>query len=65
MEPKELLKESNIDSSKKLELEFHIKCMVWLLNKAGEVLRNSIIWCDDRAVEIGNLAYSNIGPKKM
>lgn len=32
-----------------------------LLGKHGEVLRPSIIWCDSRAVEIGNLAAQNIG----
>lgn len=32
-----------------------------LVDKNGNVLRNSIIWCDSRAVEIGNDAYKNLG----
>ncbi len=31
------------------------------INKNGEVLRPSIIWCDSRAVEIGNTAFKDIG----
>lgn len=32
-----------------------------LVDKSGEPVRNSIIWCDSRAVEIGREAYSAIG----
>ncbi len=35
-----------------------------VVNKAQEVLRNSIIWCDSRAVEIGNKAFEAIGQEK-
>ena len=35
-----------------------------LIDREGNVLRNSIIWCDDRAVEIGNKAYKEIGINK-
>ncbi len=35
-----------------------------LINKEGEILRNAIIWCDSRAVEIGNDALENIGDNK-
>ncbi|GMN11413.1 FGGY-family carbohydrate kinase [Croceitalea sp. MTPC9] len=35
-----------------------------LVDKDGNSLRNSIIWCDSRAVEIGNKAYQKIGAKK-
>lgn len=34
-----------------------------LVNEKQEVLRDSIIWCDSRAVEIGNEAYEAIGEK--
>jgi len=32
-----------------------------LVDKEQHVLRNSIIWCDSRAVEIGDEAFANIG----
>ena len=35
-----------------------------LVDKEQHVLRNSIIWCDSRAVEIGNDAFANIGTEK-
>ena len=35
-----------------------------LLNKQLKVLRNSIIWCDSRAVAIGENAFESIGEKK-
>jgi len=35
-----------------------------LVDKEKKVLRPSIIWCDSRAVEIGNQAFKEIGQKK-
>ena len=35
-----------------------------LIDSGGEPLRKSIIWCDSRAVEIGNSAFENIGVEK-
>ncbi len=35
-----------------------------MVGKDQEVLRPSIIWCDSRAVEIGNRAFEAIGPDK-
>lgn len=35
-----------------------------LVDKDHHVLRPSIIWCDSRAVEIGNQAFENIGAAK-
>ncbi len=35
-----------------------------LVDKDQQVLRNSIIWCDSRAVELGNGAFEAIGQKK-
>ncbi|WP_297764987.1 FGGY family carbohydrate kinase [uncultured Muriicola sp.] len=35
-----------------------------LIDKAGALLRNAIIWCDSRAVDIGNDALKNLGSKK-
>ncbi len=34
------------------------------IDKQKEVLRNAIIWCDSRAVDIGNIAFHSIGEKK-
>jgi len=35
-----------------------------MVDKQQQVLRNSIIWCDSRAVEIGNNAFETIGEEK-
>ena len=35
-----------------------------IVDKNKKVLRNSIIWCDSRAVEIGNTAFEKIGKSK-
>jgi xylulokinase len=33
------------------------------LDRSGKVLRPAIIWCDSRAVEIGDKAFADIGPE--
>jgi xylulokinase len=35
-----------------------------VVDKLGKALRNSIIWCDSRAVQLGNEAFEAIGPEK-
>lgn len=35
-----------------------------MVDKQQQVLRNSIIWCDSRAVEIGDKAFEEIGKEK-
>ena len=35
-----------------------------LVDKGQNILRNSIIWCDSRAVEIGDRAFDEIGEEK-
>lgn len=35
-----------------------------VIDKNEQLLRDSIIWCDSRAVEIGNKAFDAIGPSK-
>ncbi len=35
-----------------------------VVDKAGKVLRPAIIWCDSRAVEIGDKAFAAMGEKK-
>ncbi|MEP7268815.1 MAG: FGGY family carbohydrate kinase, partial [Saprospiraceae bacterium] len=34
-----------------------------IIDKAGEVLRPSIIWCDSRSVQIGDQAFQYLGEK--
>ena len=34
------------------------------LDREGDVLRPSIIWCDSRAVEIGDSAFAELGPQR-
>lgn len=34
------------------------------VDKQGDLLRDSIIWCDSRAVELGNHAFDQIGHKR-
>jgi len=34
------------------------------IDKKQQLLRNSIIWCDSRAVKLGNKAFDTIGPEK-
>src|SRR6185436_11714050 len=36
-----------------------------MVDKDQNVLRNSIIWCDSRAVKIGEKAFKKIGKKRM
>ena len=35
-----------------------------MVDASGAVLRPAIIWCDSRAIEIGNNAFANIGEEK-
>ena len=34
------------------------------VDRSGKVLRPAIIWCDSRAVEIGDKAFVNLGPER-
>lgn len=60
-----LLKKTTIDTKKikGIGISYQMHGLV-VLDKAGEVLRPSIIWCDSRAVPIGNRAFEDIGSKK-
>lgn len=53
---------TNIDFSKikAIGISYQMHGLV-LLDKAGQVLRPSIIWCDSRAVSIGQNAFSKLG----
>ena len=62
---KRILFENKINSSQILGvgISYQMHGLV-LLDKNKKVLRNAIIWCDSRAVEIGNKAAEEIGKKK-
>jgi xylulokinase len=51
---------SAFDSVKAIGIAYQMHGLV-LLDKAGKVLRPSIIWCDSRAVDIGEKAFHGIG----
>lgn len=56
---------ANIDASKiaGIGISYQMHGLV-VVNKDGKSLRNSIIWCDSRAVEIGDKAFAEIGEQK-
>jgi xylulokinase len=62
---KRAIKEANVDASKiqGIGISYQMHGLV-IVDKDGKSLRNSIIWCDSRAVEIGNKAYAEIGAEK-
>ena len=62
---KRIIKESKIKSSDivSIGISYQMHGLV-LIDKNNQVLHNSIIWCDGRAVEIGNQAFAEIGEEK-
>ena len=62
---KRVCKESHVDSKKitSIGISYQMHGLV-IIDKDGEILRNSIIWCDSRAVNIGVEAFSQIGEEK-
>ena len=62
---KRAIKEANIDASqiKGIGISYQMHGLV-VVDAAGKSLRNSIIWCDSRAVEIGNTAFAETGEEK-
>lgn len=59
----QLLKEkfsSQLKDVKGIGISYQMHGLV-CVNKKGEPIRDAIIWCDSRAVEIGNQALLNIG----
>lgn len=62
---KRAIKEASIDASKisGIGISYQMHGLV-VLDKEGNALRNSIIWCDSRAVEIGNKAFAELGEDK-
>lgn len=59
---KRAIKEANIEASaiKAIGISYQMHGLV-VVDKAGNPLRNSIIWCDSRAVQIGNDAFNALG----
>lgn len=59
---KKLISSSKIDplQIKSIGISYQMHGLV-LVDKNLEVLRSSIIWCDSRAVEIGNEAFEKLG----
>jgi xylulokinase len=62
---KRAIKEAKIDSSKitGIGISYQMHGLV-IVDKDGNPLRNSIIWCDSRAIEIGNKAFEDLGEEK-
>ncbi len=62
---KRLIKENNIDAEdiSGIGISYQMHGLV-IVDKNGAPLRNSIIWCDSRAVEIGQRAFNDLGNEK-
>jgi xylulokinase len=60
-----ILKEAHINSSeiKGIGISYQMHGLV-VVDDKGNPLRNSIIWCDSRAVEIGNSAFEALGEER-
>ncbi|TGV02623.1 xylulokinase [Flavivirga rizhaonensis] len=59
---KRVIKEANIDASliSGIGISYQMHGLV-VVDKQGTALRNSIIWCDSRAIDIGNKAFDALG----
>jgi len=62
---KRILNESKIDASKILAvgISYQMHGLV-IVDSKGQALKNAIIWCDSRAVEIGNKAFQDLSPER-
>ena len=62
---KRAIREANIEASKikGIGISYQMHGLVIVDNKCNP-LRNAIIWCDSRAVEIGDKAFAEIGKEK-
>ena len=62
---KRILTETKVDNKKiiSIGISYQMHGLVIIDNK-GSSLRNSIIWCDSRAVEIGDNAFNDLGALK-
>ncbi|MEL7124177.1 MAG: FGGY family carbohydrate kinase, partial [Bacteroidota bacterium] len=59
---KQLLQKTNVSpiDIKSIGIAYQMHGLV-LVDKQGDVIRPAIIWCDSRAVEIGDRAFAEIG----
>ena len=59
---KRVISDSKIDASNiiGIGISYQMHGLV-IVDEQGKSLRNAIIWCDSRAVEIGDLAYKELG----
>ena len=59
---KRILKESKVKNKEiiSIGISYQMHGLV-IIDKKGNSLRNSIIWCDSRAVDIGNNAFNDLG----
>lgn len=62
---KKAIASANVDASKiaGIGISYQMHGLV-VVDKDGNSLRNAIIWCDSRAVEIGDTAFAEIGAQK-
>jgi xylulokinase len=62
---KRAIRESNIDASKiaGIGISYQMHGLV-IVDEKCNPLRNAIIWCDSRAIAIGNKAFAEIGEQK-
>jgi xylulokinase len=62
---KRAIRESNIDAAKisGIGISYQMHGLV-IVDEKCNPLRNAIIWCDSRAIAIGNKAFAEIGKKK-
>ena len=62
---KRVIKDAQIDASliEGIGISYQMHGLV-VVDKNQEPLRNSIIWCDSRAIEIGNKAFDGLGHDK-
>ncbi len=62
---KRILKEAKVNTNEiiSIGISYQMHGLV-IIDKQGNSLRNSIIWCDSRAVNIGNSAFHDLGELK-